>query len=180
MIVIVEGIDRVGKTTFCERLQEETGWPVYKHDNKLFDYSEMDNSNETDKMVQLLDMIDQLDDQFDYDQEPGPGIIFDRFHLSNIAYGVVERDYCFRSSYDGMAMIEDRLINMKQSVILVMFYDNGGTYRASIEHGKDLYEHQCLLDMLYDCSKLPKIKGTLHDVDAMAEAVALASHNLEH
>lgn len=177
MIVIVEGIDRVGKSTFCERLHEYSNWPVYKHDSELFKYSDMDDRNETDKMLQLLDVIDQLDDQFDPDAKRG--IIFDRFHLSNLVYGFQERNYELHNGLVRLKAIEERLLSMKQKVVLVMLYDDNGTYRASIEHGKDLNEYQFDFNKLYDSSKLLKIRGTISDVDKMAEAVVLASDNME-
>ena len=52
MIIIVEGIDRVGKTTLCEKLNKELKIPIYKHKNNQFYYNLMDNKNETDKMLQ--------------------------------------------------------------------------------------------------------------------------------
>lgn len=175
MIVVVEGIDRVGKTTFCDRLNEATGWPIYKHDNETFDYADMDDVNEVDKMLQILDVIDQLDDQFGDDR----GIVFDRFHLSNLVYGWEERDYNIVDSLTRCKAIEQRLLGMKQNVVLVMLYDDNGPYRASIEHGKDLSDYQQMFDFLYDSSELPKIKGTICDVDLMANAVMSASQNLE-
>ncbi len=177
MIVIVEGIDRVGKTTFCEALAKDTGWPIYKHDNKLFDYSEMDDKNEVDKMLQLLDVIDQLDVQLD--EVHSHGLIFDRFHLSNLVYGFKERDYDLHDGMVRLAAVEERLQAMRQKALLVMLYDRAGTYRASIEHGKDLKGYQFAFDKLYECAKMPKIRGTLYDVPDMVEAVVLASENLE-
>ena len=38
MIIIVEGIDRVGKTTLCNRLRQELGYPVFKHNKSEFSY----------------------------------------------------------------------------------------------------------------------------------------------
>ena len=56
MLVIVEGIDRVGKTTFIDRLKsEDKGLHIFKHDKSIIDYSEMNDNNEADKMVQLLE-----------------------------------------------------------------------------------------------------------------------------
>lgn len=179
MIVIVEGIDRVGKTTFCEKLHKDTGWLVYKHDNGLFEYSKMDDKNETDKMLQLLDLIDQLDDQLDYSNKPGPGVIFDRFHLSNLTYGFLERGYDLSDGLVRMKAVEARLMEMKQRVALVMLYDENGTYRASLEHGKDLEDYQYCFDQFYDHTRFPKIKGTVYDIEAMVEAVVLAAENLE-
>ena len=82
MIIVVEGIDRVGKTTLCNKIKEMTGYEIFKHSGN-FDYKRMDNDNETDKMLQVLKIA-----------EIGKAnIIFDRFHFSDFCYGTIERDY---------------------------------------------------------------------------------------
>lgn len=177
MIVVVEGIDRVGKTTFCNKLHELTGWPIYKHDNKQFRYEDMNTMDETDKMLQMIDLLDAVDDQLDSHNK---GIIFDRFHFSDYAYGCK-----YRKGYDSMDgienvfMIEDRLKEAKQEACLVLMYDKDGPERASIEHGDDLSLIDDMMNRLYEASSLRKIKCTYHDIFKMATAVVKAARNLE-
>ena len=85
MLIIVEGIDRVGKTTLCNMLKDKLGFKIYKHKNNNFNYSKMDNDNETDKMLQLLDLYEQIGSDVN--------IVFDRFHWSDFVYGKIERNY---------------------------------------------------------------------------------------
>ena len=85
MLIIVEGIDRVGKTTLCNMLKDKLGFKIYKHKNDNFNYSKMDNDNETDKMLQLLDLYEQIGSDVN--------IVFDRFHWSDFVYGKIERNY---------------------------------------------------------------------------------------
>lgn len=177
MIVVAEGIDRVGKTTFCNKLHELTDWPIYKHDNKQFRYEDMNPMDETDKMLQMIDLLDAIDDQLD---RSGKGIIFDRFHLSDYAYGCKYRQgYDFIDDTQNVFMIDDRLKNAKQEACLVLLYDEDGPERASIEHGDDLSWIDDVMKQMYDESSLRKIKGTYHDIPKMAMAVAKAARNLE-
>lgn len=178
MIVVTEGIDRVGKTTFCNKLHELTDWPIYKHDNKQFQYEDMNPMDETDKMLQMIDLLDAVDDQL---TSLSKGIIFDRFHFSDYAYGCQYRHgYDFIHDAQNVFTIEDRLKKAKQEACLVLLYDEYGTKRASIEHGEDLSWIDGVMKRLYDASSLRKIKGTYHDVPEMAMAVAKAASNLEH
>ena len=177
MIVVVEGIDRVGKTTFCNKLHELTDWPIYKHDNKQFRYEDMNPMDETDKMLQMIDLLDAVDDQLDSHSK---GIIFDRFHFSDYAYGCKYRQgYDLMDDIENVFMIEDRLKEAKQEACLVLLYDEDGPERASIEHGDDLSWIDDMMKRLYEASSLRKIKGTYHDITEMATAVAKAARNLE-
>lgn len=135
MIIVVEGIDRVGKTTLCNKLSKELNIPIYKHDIKVCDYDKMDNINETDKMLQLLDMVDLLDGD----------IIFDRLHFSESAYGIVERHYDVTAAYDNFKLIDDRLSKLNA---LLVFVHPTDVYRSSKEHGLDLTQH---LSYMEDC-----------------------------
>lgn len=176
MIVIVEGIDRVGKSTFCKELSKDTYWPVYKHDNKWFNYELMDNMNETDKMLQLLDLYDSLNEQLIV----GSGIIFDRFHFSDFAYGCnARKDYNESVAFDNFVSIEKRLLAMRETVVLVFMYDSNGTMRASIEHGSSLDEIDKSMRRLYKASKLRKIMVEYKDILKAIDAIGSSASDLE-
>lgn len=176
MIVIVEGIDRVGKSTFCRELSKDTHWLVYKHDNKQFNYKLMDNTNETDKMLQLLDLYDSLNEQL----AVGSGVIFDRFHFSDFAYGCnTRKDYNESVAFDNFVSIEKRLLEMKETVVLVLMYDSKGTMRASIEHGSNLDEIDKSMRRLYETSKLRKMMVEYKDIFKAIDAIGSAASNLE-
>ena len=70
MILIVEGIDRVGKSTLVEKLKKMVGFYPY-HNDTNFKVEVMDNDNETDKLLKMLLICDASD----------PLIVFDRFHF---------------------------------------------------------------------------------------------------
>lgn len=70
MIIILEGCDCVGKSTFAEKLAERTGFEVVK--GSSFEISELGADGMFEHMMALLDR---------------KNIIIDRFFYSNIVYG---------------------------------------------------------------------------------------------
>lgn len=144
MIVIVEGIDRVGKTTLCDMLSKEIDFPTFKHDSK-FDYSKMDNENETDKMLQMLTIC----------KIGNVSVVFDRFHLSDFVYGVLDRGYDKEKAYFNFLDIEK---NMQKENTLLVLVEPTDIKISSEKHGKDLSEHNKMFKCLFKKSVLKKIK----------------------
>lgn len=150
MIVIVEGIDRVGKTTLVNRIKKATGFAVY-HNNTDFRLDRMDNDNETDKMLKMLQVYDI----------GKPGIIFDRFHWTDFVYGCLQRDYSFTKALENKDKIEAVLRMQKAVIVLVKPTDIG---ESSLQHGRDLLRHERLFEFLFDESKLNKISCTYNTI----------------
>lgn len=145
MIIIVEGIDRVGKTTLCNKLSKELRMPIYKHNNEQFSYSRMDNDNETDKMLQLIDLYSILDGD----------LIFDRFHISDLVYGIMLRNYSMQSASRNCKLIDDRLskLRFKQEAILILVKPTN-VEKSSHEHGADLSKYDRLMQIAFDMSSI--------------------------
>lgn len=158
MIIIVEGIDRVGKTTLCKKLSKELQMPIYKHKNNQFDYKLMDNNNETDKMLQLLDLYQILNGD----------VIFDRFHWSDYVYGNIERNYDGYKSSSNVNIIENKLKNMEAIIIYIKPTD---LEESSRQHGKDLFKYDKLMDLCYNMCKLKKIKCNYSSIDKIVEEI---------
>ena len=161
MVIIVEGIDRVGKSTLCNKLSEAIGVEIYKHRNDVMDYSLMDNMNETDKMLQLLDMI----------KLGSVDVIFDRFHMSDFVYGVIERNYDYDTAESNRILIEDKLKDVNAILLLV---DPIDIESSSKQHGKDLYEHYNLMDEAWLSYEGRKARL---DYDSIDEAVELIKNS---
>ena len=70
MIIVLEGCDCVGKTTFAEMLSEKTGYEIVK--GSSFEISELGADGMFNHMMELLDR---------------DNIIIDRFFYSNLVYG---------------------------------------------------------------------------------------------
>lgn len=143
MLIIVEGIDRVGKTTLCNKIKCELGLPIYKHCGE-FDYSKMDNDNETDKMLQMLEICSLSNSN----------IIFDRFHISDFVYGTLERKYDIVKANENFEKIDCKVSSFEDVCLLYILPTD--IKRSSVEHGKDLDNHN---ETFYDLYKRSKIKN---------------------
>lgn len=143
MIIIVEGIDRVGKSTLCEMLSKEFNIPVYKHIGD-FEYFKMNNDNETDKFLQILQICKLTDSD----------IIFDRFHLTDNVYGIIERYYNITRANKNFTIVDDFISEMQDVFLIYVLPIN--IEKSSEEHGKDLTIYN---DILYRLFKKSKIKN---------------------
>lgn len=157
MIIIVEGIDRVGKTTLCNKLEKSIrGFKTYKRAESDFDFSKMDNMNETDKIIQMLEI---------YSMNPGY-IIFDRLHFTDFVYGMLERNYDYGEAKINLEKIEDKLLELDTNLILVQPID---IKESSKQHGRDLKDYARAFDVLYNHSKLRKIMCNYNSIDIVVE-----------
>lgn len=151
MVIIVEGIDRVGKTTLVNMLHNATGFPVYKN-NTSFRLEDMDNENETDKMIKMLQVC----------QLTNASIIFDRFHWTDAVYGVIHRGYDPEKALANVRQIEKVLVNMDALVILVNPTNVGD---SSVQHGCDLRGHDKLFAKLFSGCKVDAYACNYHSLD---------------
>ena len=136
MIIIVEGIDRVGKTTLANNISKKYGLKIYKHIGD-FRYCNMDNENETDKILQILEIIriSKID------------IIFDRLHFTDFVYGCIERNYDFCEALKNKMKIENFLVNNIDTKLIYMNPVNINI--ANKMHGKNLNWHYTFMNELY-------------------------------
>lgn len=152
MIIIVEGVDRVGKSTLCNMLS--------KHGYKLLDakicINETQVSPEVYNMLQNERTIAQAQVLALLDKSEK--IVIDRFHLSQIVYGLFERN---QDNTVSMKSVEDML---KHNSILV-YVEPINIECSSLEHGKDLSQHAAYFDALYESSVLTKRKTNYTSLD---------------
>lgn len=142
MIILIEGIDRVGKTTLCNLLHNEINYPIYRHVGER-NYKTIDNDVETDKFYQVLELC-----KLTYSS-----MIFDRFHLSDYVYGVIERHYDINKANKNFESIEKFAEeNLKDAILLLVLPTD--IKRSSEEHGKDLTEYNDLFLEKYKNSKI--------------------------
>jgi len=136
MIVIVEGIDRVGKTTLINKIVKELGFIKYEGIEK---YDKINSKNfyltqriETEKLFAATSVLKAID-------KMKGNIIIDRFHVSEYVYGLCERGYFNSECFE----VDDILGSLNTTLILVRPKD----IKQSIkEHGKDLYRHSLLFE----------------------------------
>ena len=129
MVIIVEGIDRVGKTTFCNMLSKELGIPILKKDRIGEDYytKEISAYMTYGNALGIVEMAnkDLLKD-----------VIIDRFHWTEAVYGVVNRN-CMLSQ-DLMCTLEYKMDREKFLVVYVKPVD---IKMSEEQHGSSLSKH---------------------------------------
>lgn len=159
MIIVIDSIDRVGKTTLANKLAEK-GYKIYKHSEKGKKYSEMTDDGETSTMLAMLSL---------YKLYPENKIIFDRFHMSNTAYGILNRDYDEIKAYENFKKIDDVLSELNAILIMVAPVDLD---RSNREHGKDQTDCLGLMNDLFIKSNIKrKILTNYNELDKAVEAV---------
>lgn len=85
MVIIIEGLDRTGKTTLANELSKRFNIPIYKKDRE-----ECGKSFEDDELINLGDSIATVK-LFNSDLFKGRHVILDRFHWSEYVFNMVDR-----------------------------------------------------------------------------------------
>lgn len=136
VIIIVEGIDRVGKTTLCNKLSKTLNIPIHKY-NGIIPYKKMKNKQETDKTLGLIQLI----------EETKSDIIFDRCFLTDFVYGVLERGYNEKKAYKNMGLVFERLgsYSLIDNVFLVLVRSSN-IGKSSKEDGRNLLAYSAMFD----------------------------------
>jgi thymidylate kinase len=122
MIVIVEGIDRTGKTTLCKEL-EKKGFLYIKDNSKRAKTQEEEDA----KLATYTSVICGLGVK--------RNVVVDRMHATEYVYGQVERGYISRGALDA-----DEKLGDKKNVKLILMLPED-IEKSSLEHGKDLKAH---------------------------------------
>lgn len=147
-IIIVEGIDRVGKTTLVNKLVKELGYSKFIPANANLSYRELNprlaNIIETEKCYATLATLATLEN-IDYK------IVFDRFHISEYVYGQVERGYTNNECYH----IDEVLAQLNA---LLIYIHPTNIQMSSREHGRPLNKHYELFNEFINKTKLPIIE----------------------
>lgn len=153
MLIIVEGIDRVGKTTLVNRINKKFNIPVYRHVGER-DIAMIKNDIETDRNLQILEIC-RLSNSL---------LIFDRFHWTDFVYGCIQRHYDFTEALNNKDKIE-RMLSELQTIII--FVKPSDIKLSSFQHGCNLNRHEKLFEFLYNETCLDKTECTY---DTLCEA----------
>lgn len=145
LLIIVEGIDRVGKTTTCNKIKETFGFEIFKENNK-------NKINEESIMFSNYGSMQSIINCY---KSFGKNVILDRFHLSEFIYGTLQRNYDKELS---KRIFEDIDRNISEIEDAIMIYIKPTDIEKSSQmHGKSLHEHDKLFDSLFEKSKIKKI-----------------------
>lgn len=108
MIVILEGLERTGKSTVAEILETKYNFVSFKDHNHLM---EMDCSFIANRLDATLSMITALD-------KANIDVVLDRFHLSELIYGTYYRGYN-RTNFQHIKYIDEVLSHLNTKLILL-------------------------------------------------------------
>lgn len=150
-VIIIEGIDRVGKTTLANLIKRKFDAKVFK-DKMLVADDMKDRTIITEKIATTVNMLklwpaDKM-------------LVIDRFHLSEVVYGILDREYV----NNDMRKIDDMLSEIKD--IQLILVEPTDIEWSSNQHGSDLENHKKLFDLVYEESKIKdKIKCNYKDFD---------------
>ena len=141
MVIIVEGIDRVGKTTLVEKICQELGYQRFRDDFRyMTDENPYGNVQvNTEKINTLMNLIEQgLVDN----------VVLDRFHFTEKVYGLYDRDY------DNVSMVDiDKRLGKLNNVVLI-WVQATNVVRSSNEHGSSLLMHERGMCAFYNHSQI--------------------------
>lgn len=135
-IIIVEGIDRVGKTTLVNKISEKFGYKILPSIQPISKV-ERTPRREIDIMLAQLSVFQILKNDY---------IIVDRFYLSEFVYGLYDRGY---TSLEAL-VIGEKLKELNSLMVLVRPTD---IKKSSEEHGSDLTEHSELFNHMFEISE---------------------------
>ena len=165
MILLVEGIDRVGKSTLCDKLSKATGVVVFRANSTQFvRNSSKDVYNEADKAYKLYKLA--------YDT--GSDVIFDRMHLSDAVYATSRRMYDWESSIDVFNRIDEIACQYGVNILYIKPDEQGGLSRCEKMAGERLGQELKLFDCVYDMSICDKVCIHTSDIDDAIDAIKMS------
>lgn len=142
MIIIVEGIDRVGKTTLVNKLQKEFNYPVFKDLPKYYNLDFKNKEINTSKLDLLVNL---------FETKIIKDVILDRGHFTEYVYGLINRKY----NNEYIEDIDNRLSKLDN--IIMVYVKPEDLARSIKEHGSDLTENNKLMDECIIHSKIKNI-----------------------
>ena len=124
MIVIVEGIDRVGKTTLCDMLVSKLGFTKLKDVWNLITPTQRDETTTVQKSIDIsnfsLGKIDSFLSVLKLANNANQNIVVDRLHLTEAVYSLLKRGCVGSSVNHAFTEIDDWIANNLGEVALVL------------------------------------------------------------
>lgn len=147
MIIVLEGIDRVGKTTLRNHIIKEYGYGSFISDYKYVYGKKKFDAGTNEIRLHELDTIMNL-------IEGGSisNLVLDRYHISELVYGETRRKEIYKGEmYDldcRLALQDSLLIHIEPTDI----------FESSVKHGSDLSDEYHLFKQYFESSKMEKVK----------------------
>ena len=164
MIVIVEGIDRVGKTTLCEKLKDH-GFIILKDGIDIL--RERDLAKEdiaigsAAKVDTTFIFAKQLSDQ-------GIDVVIDRCHLTELVYGLVGRGIC---RADIISVSEAKFACEAHNDSVLVLVEPTNVDEACKRAEEDLRQHDILFGDFFSLSPMRKFRTNFNYLDNAVELI---------
>ena len=163
MIIAVEGIDRTGKSTFCEALSNKTGFVnFYAPESDIVSNKDKNMYDEADKCLKLATLADLS----------STDVVFDRFHISDFVYGIVNRNYDVDEAMMLFKKVDKKLA--KLGVVVYYFKPRTVAYSSVLE-GRDLSKEYELFELFKEASSCVVVET---DYDHVTQQVERLMHKL--
>lgn len=157
MIIAVEGIDRTGKSTFCEALSNKTGFVnFYAPESDIVLNKDKNMYDEADKCLKLATLADLS----------STDVVFDRFHISDFVYGIVNRNYDVDEAMMLFKKVDQKLA--KLGVAIYYFKPIIVAYSSLLE-GRDLSKEYELFELFKEASSCVVIETDYNHVTQQVE-----------
>lgn len=140
MIIAVEGIDRTGKSTFCEALSNNTGFVnFYVPESDIVKNEDKNMYDEADKCLKLAMLADLS----------ATDVVFDRFHISDFVYGIVNRNYDIDEATKLFKKVDKKLAKLG---VLIYYFKPKTVAYSSVLEGRDLTKEHELFEIFKEAS----------------------------
>lgn len=154
-IVIAEGIDRVGKSTFCKKMRDVLGYKLFSmQDTKFVRNSDKDFVHDADICLKLVTLA----------AISGQDIVFDRLHFSDAVYSITCRNF-YQPAVEEVFRAVDKEISRMPVHVVYFVPDADGIEGCEARAGKSLKEDKEEFDWCYHNSKCAKSKARFSEID---------------
>lgn len=146
MVIIIEGIDRVGKTTLANMISKKYHIPIFKQER--IEKSRYVTLNNFENYVRAKSLVEFWNsDSFTQD------IIIDRFHWTEAVYSYIDRDTNVPAEF--MLYTDysvQKLMSKKRDKYLIIYVKPTDIEWSSRQHGKDLRRHNDMFEAVRNYS----------------------------
>lgn len=143
MVIIIEGLDRTGKTTLANELSKRFNIPIYKKDREKCGDSFVD-----DELINLGDSIATVK-LFNSELFKGRHVILDRFHWSEYVFNMVDRRAHLQERY--LELVCEEMNNNPSNYIVIHMHPtnllrcvNDDECGRSIDRFAEYYKYFCI------------------------------------
>ena len=164
MIIIVEGIDRVGKTTLVNKLTKECNIKPFIDSYLSFEYIDLEGfvayvDGCRDNIIANTEKINSLINFFEQFSDKIGNVLLDRFHVSEYVYGLCDRKYISREVFD---MFDERLSKLNT---LIVYVEPKDLDWSSEQHGSSLKKHNGAFNYIIGKTKCEVIRCNFDTLD---------------